>query len=200
LAHLNHIARVALPLLAVACNLQITGDGSLLGVPGAASSDDAPRIDAGVVLDSALPPPPPRVDPASPSGPIDASAEAAPPIDANDANDANAVDPCDRDGDGHRATGACGGDDCCDQDPVVFPGQQNFFASVSACGTFDYDCDGKPSPRFERAACHVTSFQCIGDGFGGDVQCGEDADFFTCDFAGLLCVGKKGKKVVQLCR
>lgn len=196
MAHRNRIARVALPLLAVACNLQITGDGDLLGAPGGSGAGDAPIVDASVAIDSA--PRPPRVDPSSPAGPLfDAATEAAAPTGATDAS---TEDPCDKDGDGHRAPGACGGDDCCDQDPVVFPGQQSFFATASGCGTFDYDCDGKPSPRFNRAACHVTSFQCIGDGFAGDVGCGAEADFFNCDFAGLLCVAKKGKEAVQLCR
>ena len=157
-------------------------------------ADSAPTVD------------PPRVDPASPAGPtVDASLPedagpapidaAPPPVDA-----AAPADQCDRDHDGHRAVGGvCGGDDCCDSDANAFPGQTAFFASENACGNFDYDCDGKQAIQTPRAACHVTNFACVGDGFGSDTDCGDDEDFFTCDFAGLLCVPKKAPKKQQLC-
>lgn len=51
------------------------------------------------------------------------------------------ADPCDLDCDGSRAL-ACGGDDCCDSDSNVHPGQSAFFTTKNACGDFDYNCDG----------------------------------------------------------
>jgi hypothetical protein len=70
----------------------------------------------------------------------------------------------DADGDGYRTTSlvtssnlACTGageapasmplGDCCDRDQLVFPGQTAFFPTASACGTFDYDCDGLATPQ-----------------------------------------------------
>jgi hypothetical protein len=35
--------------------------------------------------------------------------------------------------------------DCCDRDSLANPGQGAFFASMSACGNFDYNCDGQES-------------------------------------------------------
>lgn len=54
---------------------------------------------------------------------------------------ADAVENCDEDGDGFESA-ACGGPDCCDTDPNVFPGQTGFFDAPSACGTWDFDCSG----------------------------------------------------------
>lgn len=37
-------------------------------------------------------------------------------------------------------------DDCCDGEPLAFPGQTQYFAEPRAgCGGYDYDCDGTPS-------------------------------------------------------
>jgi hypothetical protein len=50
---------------------------------------------------------------------------------------------------GYVATGG----DCCDIDANVHPGQLAYFGTVSACGSFDYDCDGAIEP--EDAACQL---------------------------------------------
>jgi hypothetical protein len=204
LAHrtLARVAPLAVALLSfasfasIACNLQITGDGLAAGTS---------IIDSGIaIVDSAPSVNPPRLDPASPAGPtVDGwfpQQDAALPPAPDASIDASAADPCDRDHDGHRAVGGiCGGDDCCDFDPIVFPGQTNFFAAANACGNFDFDCDGKQASQLDRAGCHIANFQCVGDGFGDDTKCGDEADFFTCDFAGLLCLPKKAPRKQQLC-
>ncbi|HSC86798.1 MAG TPA: hypothetical protein VLC09_05985 [Polyangiaceae bacterium] len=53
--------------------------------------------------------------------------------------------PCDCDNDHVLAGGACGGDDCDDHDPLVFPGQTAFFSERARHDFigFDYDCSKK---------------------------------------------------------
>lgn len=65
------------------------------------------------------------------------------PTEADAGTDAtaDAVEDCDEDGDGFEAA-ACGGPDCCDQDPNAHPGQTTFFDKPNACGGWDYDCSG----------------------------------------------------------
>jgi hypothetical protein len=66
----------------------------------------------------------------------------------------------DEDGDGYGSAplSVCGdapapGDavtedgDCCDVDANVHPGQHAYFSAPSACGAFDYDCDGTEEPE-----------------------------------------------------
>jgi hypothetical protein len=42
---------------------------------------------------------------------------------------------------------AVAGGDCCDADPNVHPGQLAYFTMSSACGSFDYDCNGTEEPQ-----------------------------------------------------
>lgn len=56
----------------------------------------------------------------------------------------------DNDSDGYGVCPDCGtvsgcaydGDDCCDQDNQVYPGQQSYFGSQNNCSSWDYDCSG----------------------------------------------------------
>ena len=59
----------------------------------------------------------------------------------------------------------CLGDDCCDTDPMVHPGQTAYFTSPSQCGSFDYDCDGTATPQYGLANCQWIGLGCTGDGF-----------------------------------
>jgi hypothetical protein len=56
---------------------------------------------------------------------------------------------CDCDGDHFHAEGTtCGGNDCDDHDPLVYPGEPTYYptrAKNPAIG-FDYDCSGQPDP------------------------------------------------------
>jgi hypothetical protein len=51
--------------------------------------------------------------------------------------------------------------DCCDSDINVKPGQSQYFTTVSACGTWDYNCDGS----MQKSDLRVTT--CASDGAGG---------------------------------
>lgn len=65
------------------------------------------------------------------------------------------TDPCDADCDGHLRADpvACpGGDDCCDVDADVFPGQTGWFKVNNACNNFDFDCSGKEEQRIGQGS------------------------------------------------
>ncbi len=52
--------------------------------------------------------------------------------------------------------------DCCDRDAKAYPGQTEWFSSPTACGSYDYDCDGKEtqetrSPFNEERRCSVAT-------------------------------------------
>lgn len=72
----------------------------------------------------------------------------------------------DSDGDGYGVCPNCGiaagctydGDDCCDTDANANPGQTNYFSSVNACGSWDYDCSG----AIEKSGCTYTTGSCSG--------------------------------------
>ena len=113
-----------------------------------------------------------------------------------------AADPCDQDGDGHKAMGlTCGGDDCCDADPKVYPGQTAYFATPTACGGYDYDCDGVTMAQYGLANCQSSVLSCSGDGFNQITACGVEASFSVCASSGLLspCTASVGT-LTQACR
>jgi len=101
---------------------------------------------------------------------------------------------CDCDGDGAQAKGACGGNDCDDDDPLVKPGQTTFFDSQSSGGSWDYDCSG----GIERESEQVTQCGLLGLGLACTDQpegwlgqaapaCGGTARWGKCK-ASLTCV------------
>lgn len=152
------------------------GDASLEGGSDADAEADSgldggsdAELDGGDDLDAATPPD----DASDGNTPIpDAGEPDAPPGPC-----VIGTDPCDKDCDGARNT-ACGGDDCCDGDPNVYPGQQGFFTSKNACGDFDYNCDGDEQKELGLGqACSRPAFQNRCDphteGFKGKVpECG----------------------------
>jgi hypothetical protein len=197
---------------ALACSLQTSGlspNGEGAGAsPSATSVADAHVGDApttGPSFDDSGNP--------NPNGPPDA---ATPGDDSTDASlpqpdvhvldpdagfDASsAPDPCDLDQDGHRSTSAeCAGDDCCDYDGRAFPGQNGFFESPDACGSFDFDCDGRSTPRDGVVACKLGFFTCSGDGFKQATACGDNSAFVSCNFAVVTCSQSDSTRT-QACR
>ena len=138
---------------------------------------------------------------------VDAPSEAA-SSDAGPAGEAGSPEAapvtgtsCDHDGDGHLAVGPpCFGDDCCDSDPDVHPGQTAYFTTPSQCGGFDYDCDGAATPQYGVASCTWAGLGCAGDGFVNGAACGDTAPFTVCAMATVLtCVGSVGS-LTQACR
>ena len=140
---------------------------------------------------------------------LDASFEAASSDDAGPDGGAAPLEAgplatgssCDQDGDGHLAAGPpCFGDDCCDGDPDVHPGQAAYFTTPSHCGGFDYDCDGVATSQYGIASCAWAGLGCAGDGFVDSAACGATAPFTVCATATLLtCVSSVGS-LTQACR
>lgn len=52
--------------------------------------------------------------------------------------------------------------DCCDTDAAAHPGQTGFFPNASACGTYDYNCDGaQESTHAALASCGSDAPSCV---------------------------------------
>jgi hypothetical protein len=174
-----------------ACTLDVAGLGAPLAkaTPDASAQPDAQSLvapdadaDDASVADAAL----------------DASSEASVAIDAGP--DVDAGDPCDQDGDGHRAMGSvCLGDDCCDTDPNTHPGQTSYFATRNACSSFDYDCNNVEEAEQGTAACKLGFFDCSGNGFAAPTACGVTAMYTTCAYAGFGCNQNEDMRA-QRCR
>ena len=187
------ILRALLPLGVASALAACTLDARGLGEVGALPSDAADSAAVSAEASSA------DASSSWPGAPEDASRESAPVV-VDAAADVDGGDPCDTDGDGHRAIGSvCLGDDCCDTDGRVHPGEKDFFATPSACGSFDYDCDGKESVEFGTVHCQLGFFTCSGDGFSAAAACGVNATFTTCSFAGLSC-NTKDESRFERCR
>ncbi len=126
--------------------------------------------------------------------------------DAGDAGEAGAdsgQDICDMDHDGVLSV-ACGGNDCCDSDPQVFPGQTTFFATLDACGSYDYNCDGVAEKRWTSvgSGCHLCYvFACCTDDgqyLSGPPDCGQSAEVGGC--GGWPDCNNNGGSRQQMCR
>lgn len=88
--------------------------------------------------------------------------------------------------------------DCCDTELRAFPGQTTFFATASACGGFDFDCDGSATREDTSAnacassgACATGDRECLGDGevgwSGSTPACGASASYVTSCSAMAAC-------------
>ncbi len=91
--------------------------------------------------------------------------------------------------------GPCGGDDCDDHDPLVYPEEDIYYAAASknpAVG-FDYDCSGVAdrNPKLDVVVnCNSLALPCPSTiGFLGTVApaCGKPGDWGTCKPNGLVC-------------
>ncbi len=133
---------------------------------------DAPEPDGGSDSDAGDP------DASDP----DASDPGAGDSGAGDPDCVIGADPCDMDCDGVLAP-SCGGDDCCDSDPDVFPGQTEFFETANECGDYDYNCDGDEQKRGGAGdVCERKAFSCEEkQGFVGFVpNCGDRGAWVRC--------------------
>jgi len=171
----------------------LLGNGAGTAAPSEASTADETSTEADAREDAAL------GDTSTPIGdavsPTDTS-----PADAH--SDSAAL--CDEDGDGYLSTtGGCGGNDCCDQDAHVHPGQESYFTKAGACGGYDYDCDGKETAEYGAANCQWSAFSCSGDGFAAPTpSCGAFGTFTSCSipwYDAFTCVGANASQA-QACR
>ncbi len=171
--------------------------------PGDAPTDTAPDTDAGEDADAAHEADVPdtgttdTLEDAPEEGGDDGSVTDASDCDTSpcdgDGGDASTADAaqdgaqdlCDKDDDG-TLDPLCGGDDCCDTDPQVHPGQTSYFSVASACGSFDYDCNGSEDKRWTSvgSACHrcwvVACCADDGDYTSGPPDCGQAAEVAGC--------------------
>jgi hypothetical protein len=196
-------------LLLSACALDMGGLGAALPddagavAPGreAAAADQSVAQPEGVEAgeDDAVAPDAPGIGGDTSASMVDAVS----PVDAS--QDSPTGDAgCDEDGDGYLAmTASCGGNDCCDQDKHVHPGQTAFFTEPGACGGYDYNCDGKETPEYGAANCQWSSFSCSGDGFAPPIPgCGDFGTYTSCSvpwYDVLSCTGSNAQQA-QACR
>ena len=171
---------------AVACGLDTSGLGEIAR-PDASSTTKGSPIDASVsptsVADGAAPPG---------VGTDDAAFEDVEQPDVHildpDAAFPDSGDECDLDEDGYRSSSAeCGGTDCCDFDSRAYPAEPKYYGTADACGSFDYDCNGKDDLEFPVVNCQY-GLPCGGSGFDkAPPACGASATFDTCNFALFFC-------------
>ncbi len=66
---------------------------------------------------------------------------------------------CEADHDGYKSMAVgCNGNDCCDTDANAHPGVTAYFTAPDACGSFDYNCNGKVDAEY------ATNVTCSGNG------------------------------------
>lgn len=104
-------------------------------------------------------------------------------------------EPCDCDGDNYLAKGACGGDDCDDEDEEVHPDQGLYFAARAQSDIvgFDYDCSGaieRDPAQGSAISCAALSLGVCEDaqGFHGtQPPCGLPGAWGACEEVTLSC-------------
>ncbi len=71
--------------------------------------------------------------------------------------------------------------DCYDANPAAYPGSTEWYAVDRGDGSFDYDCDGRATPRWTRdRTCRLPCSTDVGWTGSGVPSCGEEADFGSC--------------------
>ena len=108
-----------------------------------------------------------------------------------DASYEEAGDPCDLDEDGYRAKGGRAGAPTAATSTVArTPATRPTTPPPTACGSFDYDCDGKDEQEYGQGNCQLGFFTCNGAGFDKTVPaCGVAATFDTCPYDVVFCGG-----------
>ena len=193
-----------LTVAVASCTLQTSGlDRAPPGEQPDAASAPPPGADASQAPVEASTEPPAALDappPPASSGPDAAQGAGS---DAQvDGADAGPISPqCDQDADGHASLGGCGGDDCCDTDARAHPGDTAYFEDQDACGSFDYDCNGREDPQHGQAGCNLDFFggSCGGDGFASSTACGATGSYTSCNYAVFTCSTSSSTRV-QGCR
>jgi hypothetical protein len=66
-------------------------------------------------------------------------------------------------------------DDCCDSDPLAFPGEGLYYPVADACGDFNYDCSATADPENPSVFAGCT-FQTL---------CAANGEGYTCDESGF---------------
>ena len=109
---------------------------------------------------------------------------------------------CDCDGDSHDAEGACGGDDCDDDDPTTHPGA-DYQTEATNKGGYDHDCSKTTDPDpayYKLIQCGLIGLPCNQkQGFLGAIPaCGGAGDWGTCQGSVIPCsnqILEMGKKL-----
>ena len=128
--------------------------------------------------------------------------------DAGDGGKKDATpDPCDKDGDGFAAKGACGGLDCDDNDARRNPGVSRYLTFPTADG--DWNCNAIVEKQFfpgVNCGAILGQAQCnAATGFSGDPACGAvSPTYVTCEWNLVavppLCVLKSTTSQTQGCQ
>jgi len=185
------------PSVIVLCLLVVAGCGGTLKVDGEGTADTGTED---VAVDSV---PDSAEDPAEDS-PEDVETEDAatdPPPDTGEdgCTPIEWYQDVDHDGYGDNAMTvwecdpppgySSAGGDCDDTDPLVYPGQTEFFTEPRSDGTFDYNCDGVGEYLYpDTHGCSM--FDCVdGEGWNEDLPplCGENGQWIRCSHIGPAC-------------
>ena len=121
--------------------------------------------------------------------------DAANVVDAADVG-ADATNMCDKDKDGYIDR-FCGGDDCCDVDPVVHVGVTEFFVLKNACGRWDYNCDDVSEEEFHAGSSCAS---CTDRYFTAPTACGVMGTLVTCSSNFPFACNAPSASAAQPCR
>lgn len=110
---------------------------------------------------------------------------------------------CCLDVDGDTVTDCAG--DCDDNNPLVKPGQTNYYSTPRSSGSYDYDCDSTEEKQYTtNVNCQVSGADCSGAGWAtGETApaCGATGTFVECKRTGASCqLGKSTANFPQPCQ